>query len=68
MFWVVPLSTTQKDLNFYYNFIDPFERPVSVILAQLKLMSIKRCRRLLYRISTKDFVNITEKLKEFLST
>lgn len=66
MFWVVPLSTKQKEINFYYNFKDPFGRDVSAILAQIKLCSAKRLRRKMYKLDTRDLKNITLKLKQFL--
>ncbi len=34
MFWVVPLSTKQKSLDFYFNYTDPNHEKVSAILAQ----------------------------------
>ncbi len=45
MFWCVPLSTKQKHFDFYFNFTDPNEQKVSAILAQLKLVSVKRLKR-----------------------
>ena len=42
MFWVIPLSTKQKKFDFYFNYTDPNKEKVSVILAQLKLISIRR--------------------------
>ena len=66
MFWVVPLTTRQKNLDFYYNFIDPSKRPVSAIMAQMRLISIKRCKRMLYRLNQNDFDSILKKLADFL--
>ena len=37
MFWVVPLSTKQKEIDYYFNFTDVGGNAVSAILAQLKL-------------------------------
>lgn len=45
MVWGVPLSTKQKKQDFYYNFTDIFGREVSIIAAQLKLLSTHRCVR-----------------------
>jgi mRNA interferase MazF len=42
MFWVVPLSTKQKKYDFFYNFVDENGTSVAAILAQLRLVSIKR--------------------------
>ena len=48
MFWIVPLSTKQKNLDFYYNFTDPNGTKVAAVLAQLRLVSITRFKRLVY--------------------
>ena len=66
MFWSIPLSTKQKKFDFYYNFTDPNNEKVSVILAQLKLISVKRLKRKLYEISRETLVEIKERLKKFL--
>lgn len=66
MFWAIPLSTKQKDLDFYFNYNDPNEQNVSVILAQMKLISVKRLTRKLYDIPKALFDLIREKLKSFL--
>ncbi len=66
MFWIVPLSTKQKKLNFYFNFTDPVNKKVSVIIAQMKLISIKRIRRKLYTLNQDTFFQIRNKIKMFL--
>lgn len=66
MFWVVPLSTKQKDLDFYFNYTDPNNQKVSAILAQMRLVSVKRLKRNLYNISKEVFEEIKRKLKSFL--
>lgn len=67
IFWIVPLSTKQKSFDFYFNYTDPNNLNVSVILAQLKLVSIKRLNRKLYDIGDLIFCQITMKLRLFLS-
>ena len=67
MFWCASLSTKQKKFDFYYNFTDPNGEEVSVILAQLKLVSVKRLKRKIYDISKGNLKEIKEKLKKFLS-
>lgn len=67
MFWVVPLSTKQKEYDFYYNFIDPENLKVSLILAQLRLVSIKRFGRPMYELPFTDFNRIISSLKGLLS-
>ena len=66
MFWCASLSTKQKEFDFYYNFTDPNGKKVSVILAQLKLVSVKRLKRKLYDISNSDLGEIKGKLRKFL--
>jgi mRNA interferase MazF len=67
MFWVVPLSTKQKELDFYMNFIDLSGQPVSAILAQLKLISIKRFKRNMYELPRVEFEEIRTRLSAYLS-
>ena len=66
MFWAVPLSSKQKKFDFYYNFYDPHNNPASVILAQLKLVSVKRLKRKLYDLPKYQLIEIKNKLKNFL--
>ena len=66
MFWVVPLSTKQKSLDFYHNFTDPDSLKVSVILAQMRLMSVKRFSRRMYEVEESEFRIICDKLKKFI--
>lgn len=66
MFWCASLSTKQKKFDFYYNFTDRNREKVSVILAQLKLISVKRLKRKLYEIKPNTLREIKEKLREFL--
>lgn len=67
MFWCVPLSTKQKGFDFYYNFTDINRHPVSAILAQMKLVSIKRLQRKLYDIPPEAFKEIKDKLRILIS-
>ena len=66
MFWAISLSTKQKDYNFYFNYTDPNNQKVSAILAQMKLVSVKRLKRKLYDIPNELFDEIRQKLKSFL--
>lgn len=66
MFWAVPLSTKQKNLDFYFNYIDLGGGNVSAILAQMKLVSVKRLKRDVYLMPDKIFSEIKQKLKSFL--
>ena len=64
MFWAIPLSTTQKSLDFYYNFIDPNQNSVSAIIAQLKLVSLKMLKRKLYDMPQEKLEDIKRKTTE----
>ena len=66
MFWVVSLSTKQKSFDFYFNYTDPNDQKVSAILAQMKLMSVKRFKRKLYEIPNELFAEMKQKIKSFL--
>lgn len=63
MFWSVPLSRKQKSFDFYFNFVDESNQKVSIILAQLRLISVKRLNRKLYDISPEIFLNVKSKLR-----
>jgi mRNA-degrading endonuclease toxin of MazEF toxin-antitoxin module len=66
MFWCVPLSTKQKKFDFYFNFTNLNDQKVSVILAQLKLTSIKRLQRKLYEMQPDTLKEMKEKMREFM--
>ena len=66
MFWVIPLSTKQKKFDFYFNYTDVNDQKVSVILAQMKLLSVKRLKRKIYDIPNKFFGEMKQKIKSFL--
>jgi mRNA-degrading endonuclease toxin of MazEF toxin-antitoxin module len=66
MFWSVSLSTKQKEFDFYYNYTDPNGDKVSAILAQLKLISVKRLNRKLYEMPEEQLKEIKIRLKGFL--
>ena len=67
MFWVVPLTTKQKPFDFYFNFTDPNGAPVAAILAQLRLVSINRFRRVLYVLPKQKFLKICRKLSNSIT-
>jgi mRNA interferase MazF len=66
MFWVVPLSTKQKSLDFYFNYTDPDNNNVVAILAQMKLVSNKRLIRNMYEIKQDYFIEIKQRLRNLL--
>ena len=67
MFWVVPLSTKQKPLDFYFNYNDPTGAPVAAVLAQLRLVSINRLRRDIYVLPATLMREVRARLRAFLS-
>ncbi len=67
MFWIVPLSSKQKQIDFYYNFLDLNDIPAAIILAQLKLVSIKRFYRLMYTLDKQKFEKIIDRLTILLN-
>ncbi|MBI2674162.1 MAG: type II toxin-antitoxin system PemK/MazF family toxin [Candidatus Yanofskybacteria bacterium] len=67
MYWVVPLSTKHKQYDFYFNFVDPNGQKASAILAQLRLLSIRRFIRDMYMISDDIFEGILVKLRNFIN-
>ena len=66
MVWICPLSSKQKKLHFYYNFIDPYKQRNAVILAQLRLISTKRLNRKIYHFSLTKLGVIKSLLKNYL--
>jgi mRNA interferase MazF len=67
IFWVVPLSTKQKPLDFYFNYNDPSGAPVAAVLAQLRLVSINRFRRDIYVLQATLLREGRARLRAFLS-
>ena len=67
IFWVIPLSTKQKEIDFYYNFKDKNNQNVSVIISQIRLMHIKRFERKLYDMNIFDVKEIKKRLREYLA-
>ncbi len=63
MFWVIPLSTKQKGFDFYFNYTDPNGLHVSAIVAQMKLLSIKRLQRKLYEMPHELFNQLKARIK-----
>lgn len=66
MFWAIPLSTKQKKFDFYHNFTDPDSNLVSAILAQMKLVSLKRLKRKLYDMPNEQLGEIKAKIEALL--
>lgn len=67
MYWVVPLSRQQKKFDFYFNFLDHTDSRVAAILAQLRLISVKRLERKLYDMPPNVTGEIKTRLKSYLN-
>ena len=67
MFWIVPLSTKQKSLDFYFNFTDESDAAVAIVLAQLRLVSINRLHRKLYALPQNLFRQVRDRLQGLMS-
>ena len=63
--WVLPMSAKQKD-GIYYHPLEHDGKTFSVILSQLRLISVKRFRRFVRKISPHQFELIKDKLVNFL--
>jgi mRNA interferase MazF len=66
MFWVIPLSSKQKELDFYLNFRDRDNKTVSLIISQLKLISVNRLDRKMYKLNLDVFKSLKEKIRNLL--
>lgn len=66
MFWIIPLTRKQKNLDFYFNFVDVNNKQASGVLAQMKMMSIKRFERKIYTLDRKIFEKMKSVLRSFL--
>ena len=67
IFWMIALSTKQKNIDYYFNFTDENNKKASVILAQIRLVHIKRFKRKMYDLSEKDLGEIKNRLRRYLT-
>ncbi len=63
--WVLPMTTKQKS-GVYYHALEHDGKVFSVILSQLRLVSVKRFRRFVRKISPHQFTLIQQKLISFI--
>jgi len=63
---VLPLSSVQKNSDFYYNFTNPFDKNVSIIIAQVKFISSKRLKRKLYRLDKIEFQKVKNRFAKVI--
>ena len=66
IFWCLPLTRNQKKGKYYSSFI--LNNSISTaILSQIRLIDSKRLQYKIGDISQRDYVDIKEKLKQFLT-
>jgi len=65
-FLCLPLTTKEKQGNYYHKIYSKIDPQSWVILSQSKVIDIKRFRRFLGSIQRKEFIQITNKYKELL--
>ena len=63
--WVLPMTTKQKE-GVYYHQLEHDGKIFSVILSQIRLVSVKRFRRLIRKISPHQFEQIQDKMIGFM--
>lgn len=67
VFWAIPLSSRQKDLDFYFNYTDQDNQKISAILAQLKMISVKRLKRKMYDLPADLLLEIQLRLQKMVT-
>lgn len=64
--WILPMTTKNKS-GIYYHQIQYEGKTFSIVLSQIRLVSIKRFRRFIRKISPHQFKIIQKKLVNFLT-
>ena len=65
-FLAIPLTSKIKDTESHFSFIFTKDKISTANFSQLKTMDIKRIKYKMGKIKYKDFINLREKLSEFL--
>jgi len=65
--WIVPMSTKEKFGKYYYS-LEYKGKVFSIILSQMRLVSIKRFRRFIRKISPHQFNFIKENLVKLIKS
>lgn len=63
--WILPMSTKEKS-GLYYHLLEHDGQKFSVILSQLRLVSVKRFRRFVRKISPHQLSIIKDKLTDLI--
>ena len=64
--WILPMSTQDKKGTYYYP-LKHGEKIFTIILSQLKLVSVKRFRRLIRKISPNQYSLIKRRIVDILN-
>ena len=65
MTWILPTTSNEKQNIFYHQLFYMHQR-FSVILSQLRLISSKRLRRRMVKITERDFISIQNKVIQLI--
>jgi mRNA interferase MazF len=63
--WVLPMSTKEKEGEYYYA-LEHDNKIFTIILSQLRLLSVKRFKRFVRKISPNQFEIIKKRIIEIL--
>jgi mRNA interferase MazF len=64
--WILPLTHTYKNNKYYYQLMNSEDSHSSVILSQIRLISSKRLKRFMYKVSSVQFKEILSLVKNIL--
>ena len=66
IFWAIPLTRTEKNTKYYFQFIFDKNISATAILSQIRLIDSKRLSHKLGDVTPDDFIILTKKFKELL--
>lgn len=66
IFWALPLTHTQKDTKYYFQFIFQGNTQSAAILSQVRLVDGRRLSHKIGDISEEDFEKLAKKFKALL--
>lgn len=66
IFWAIPLTRTQKETKYYFQFIFQDNNSSAAILSQIRLVDARRLDHKIGDLSKDDFEKLIKKFKELL--
>ncbi|MEK7664867.1 MAG: type II toxin-antitoxin system PemK/MazF family toxin [Patescibacteria group bacterium] len=66
IFWAIPLTRTQKETKYYFQFIFQDNTKSAAILSQIRIIDARRLGHKIGDISKDDFEKLTKKFKDIL--